>query len=186
MTITDIDPPGAEPVDLAYAKTFLRIDHNHEDSLIADLIRGAREQVETLISGSLISRRRAYTVPVRSGRGLFINHTPVRAVHRVSLIDADGQATDIPLESLTVNLRAVPVSLCLPKGQSWLDYQGAAHIEVDVTAGYGETPEDVPMPLRQAVLLLLAQSYEHRGDGEHPGFPLLVDALTLPFRGLRL
>ena len=47
------------------------------------------------------------------------------------------------------------------------------------------------MPLRQAVLLLLAQSYEYRGQDSAPPkvpptVPMMVDALLMPYRGVRL
>jgi len=53
-------------------------------------------------------------------------------------------------------------------------------------AGYGSAPEDVPMQLRQAVLLLLAQHYEHRDEALNRPVPMLVDALLMPYRTVRL
>ena len=58
--------------------------------------------------------------------------------------------------------------------------------EVDVLAGFG-TAAEVPVPLRQAVLLLVADAYEHRE--REAGFArtsLRVDALIGPYRGPRL
>ncbi|MGH6951903.1 MAG: head-tail connector protein, partial [Vitreimonas sp.] len=57
MSIVTITPPASEPVSLAEAKLFLRIDHAAEDGLIAMLISAAREAVEAGIGRALITRR---------------------------------------------------------------------------------------------------------------------------------
>ncbi len=44
--------------------------------------------------------------------------------------------------------------------------QAAAGIEIDITAGYGDAAADVPAPIRQALLLLVAHWYEHRDPVE--------------------
>ena len=48
MALIDLAPPSAEPIDLAYAKTFLRVDGTDEDLLITTLIKTARHQVENI------------------------------------------------------------------------------------------------------------------------------------------
>ena len=146
MTITDIDPPGAEPIDLLYAKTFLRIDHDEDDGLIADLIISAREQLESLIRGTLITRRRLYTSD-NARYGFFINHSPVTVVHRVGVVAGDGTVTDVPMVDITLNLRSTPPAVCLNNRKRWSDYVGdAIAVEVELDAGYG-TAGDIPMPL---------------------------------------
>ncbi len=54
------DPPPAEPVTLAEAKTFLRLDHDHEDGLITMLISAARDRIETLLGVAMIEREFRY------------------------------------------------------------------------------------------------------------------------------
>ena len=59
-------------------------------------------------------------------------------------------------------------------------------LDIEVEAGFG-TPAEVPTPLRQAVLLLVADAYEHRE--REVGFArtsLRIDALLGPWRGPRL
>jgi uncharacterized phiE125 gp8 family phage protein len=68
--------------------------------------------------------------------------------------------------------------------------RSAAGIELDVTCGYGGAATDVPEPLRQAIRLIVAQWYEHRGVAE-PGanavpLPLTVPALIAPYRVVSL
>lgn len=187
MSITDISAPPVEPVTLASAKEFLRIDGDHEDALITDLIKGARERVEFIARTSLITRRRAYSAArLQTGR-VYINHSPVKFVHKLSVIDGADAATDIPLSDVYINSRAMPVSICTRKRDLFSDYAAdPAALIIEFDAGYGPAPEDVPMQLRQAVLLLLAQSYEHRDDALKRPVPMLVDALLMPYRTVRL
>ena len=187
MSITDIDPPPIEPVTLAAAKEFLRIDHDHEDALIADFITAARERVEMMARLTFISRRRAYSTAKSCTSRLFINHSPVKHIHKISLIDGADNSLDIPMSELYINKRARPASLETRKRALFSDYAAdPAAIVVELEAGYGASPEDVPMQLRQAVLLLVAQHYEHRDEALKRPVPMLVDALLMPYWTVRL
>ena len=187
MSIKDLSPPASEPLDLAYAKIFLRVDNDDEDALIGDLITAARVRVEQMIRTSLITRRQVYTTDRLSDSGFYINHGPVETVHSVKAIDKDGAEFDLLLSDVDIDLRAVPAKLCLREPYRWRNFgSGARQVEVEFDAGYGPGAADVPMPLRQAVMLLLAQSYEHRSSGDTPPVPLMVDALLMPYRSLKL
>lgn len=187
--ISDISRPAVEPVTLDYAKTFLRVDHDDDDALISDLITSARLRIETLIGGSLIMRPRRLVSTHISGRGVFINHHPVTAINRISICGAASECVEISPDSYSANLRCQPPAVTVNAPGGWRGLlSGATHIEVEFTAGFGEAAEDIPMPLRQAVMLLLAQSYEYRGDREDglPPIPMMVDALIMPYRNVRL
>ena len=187
MNITDIEAPPIEPITLNTAKEFLRIDHNHEDALIGDFIIAARERVEAMARLSLITRRRSYSTAKSCTSRIVINHGPVKHIHKVSLLDGADNAADIPLSELYINKRARPVSLETRRRALFSDYASdPAAIVVELEAGYGAAPADVPMQLRQAVLLLLAQHFEHRDDALKRPVPMLVDALLMPYRTVRL
>lgn len=187
MTIIDVAPPEVEPLTLDYAKTFLRVDTGDDDALITDLIRAARERIETMINGALITRQRRLTTRQFSRNGLCIHHHPVLSIHAIRAADHAGAHVDVALEDVAINLRCQPPIITLKNHQAWQNLlSGTAYIEVDFTAGFGAAADDIPMPLRQAVMLLLAQSYEFRGDSDGPPTPMLVDALLMPYRVVRL
>jgi uncharacterized phiE125 gp8 family phage protein len=58
-------------------------------------------------------------------------------------------------------------------------------VRIDYTSGFGAAAEDMPGPLKQAILALVAYAYDHRGD---PGAaPLaLVEPWLAPYRRMRL
>lgn len=172
MTLTDLSPPPTGPVTLAAAKTFLRIDHADEDDFIGDLIDVAARQIEARCGVSLITRPQRLTKPT-NGAGVYLNRYPVISIEAV---ERDGVA--LPIDA---NLRARPVLVRVQRSGD-----GSGDVQVDFTAGFGSSPEDIPTPLRQGVLLLLAHLYEYRNGDGPPGFPMMVDALIQPYRGIRL
>jgi len=187
MTITDINAPPIEPVSLEGAKEFLRVDHDHEDALISGMVRAARERIEEMAATSLITRRRLFTTTRVCTSGVHMNHGPVKQVHKVSLIEGNDNIIDIPLSQLRINLRASPVNILVTKRELFSDYAAdPSALSIEFDAGYGSEKELVPMQLRQAILLLVAQHYEHRDDAPARPVPMLVDALLMPYRTLRL
>lgn len=186
--IADINPPATEPISLAGAKLFLRLDHDDEDELITDFIQNAREQIETLCGCSLIRRERRITFAPPFKLTLYLKAAPIETVSAVTLYLQDGTEESLDLSSLTINLRANPAQI-KPKALSLFGYHNRPDVQaitVDLVAGYGDTPEDIPMPLRQAMLLLIGQAYEARSGGELPAIPMMVDALVMPYRSLKL
>jgi len=187
MTITDINAPPLEPVSIAGAKEFLRVDHDHEDGLISDMIRAARQRIEGMAHTSLITRRRLFTTSRVCVSGVHLNHGPVKRIHKVSLIEGNETVIDIPLSELRINLRASPVNILVSKRELFSDYAAdPAALSIEFDGGYGAEKEQVPMQLRQAVMLLLAQHYEHRDAALARPVPMLVDALLMPYRTVRL
>jgi len=168
MTLTDLSPPPSGPVTLEAAKIFLRVDHVEEDTLIAELIDTASRQIEERCGLSLITRPQRLTKRA-NGTGAYLNRYPIQSVEAVTC-DEDPVTFE-------ANLRARPVLI---------RFSGDGDVSVDFTAGYGDTPADIPTPLRQGVLLLIAHLYEHRGSENPPPFPMMVDALIQPYRGVRL
>lgn len=58
-------------------------------------------------------------------------------------------------------------------------------VQVTLTAGYGAAAEDVPPPIKTAILLTAAHWFEHReavGDGSLKELPLGAYALVAPYR----
>src|SRR5690242_14642320 len=51
-----LTPPAVEPLSLAEAKAFLRVEHDDDDDIIAALIAGARIHVEAQTRRALITQ----------------------------------------------------------------------------------------------------------------------------------
>jgi uncharacterized phiE125 gp8 family phage protein len=179
-----LNGPASEPLTLAEAKRFLRIDHADDDALVQSLIKAARQRVEARTGRALISQ--GWRIVMDSwpfGGRVALPVLPVQAVTAVRLLDAWGapQIVSPPVYNL-VSGTEPPV----------LDGSAAPNpgkprdgIEIDVTAGYGPAAGDVPEPLRQAMRLMIAHAYAATGpDGRKPGGPepAEIRELLAPYR----
>ncbi len=187
MPLEILTPPAVEPVDLTYAKTFLRVDNDAEDALITDLITAARFSVEALCGQAMITRDVRQMSELRGEPTLSLSAMPVQDIIAVRTVDSAGNETVLPAEGYALNPRCTPPRLTFTDaGRLALAQTGAERAVIDYRAGFADAPAGVPMPLRQALLLLLAQSYEHRGDEADRPVPMMVDALLMPYRWMKL
>ena len=152
--------PAQEPVSLAEAKAFLRVDDGAEDALIATLIGAARLHVEGVTGRALLAQSWRVVLDDWPGNGqVKLPVTPFRSVTQIIAYDADGAGHEVPLAQFL----SEPDRLVLPRTVAGMpllrERQG---IEIDYVAGFGSEPEEVPADIRQALLVLVAYWFEHR------------------------
>ena len=188
MTSYLLAGPAGEPVTLAEAKAYLRVDDGAEDGLIATLIAAARLHLEGITGRALIAQtwrlvldcwppERAVTLPV----------VPLMSLTAVTAYDADGEATELELEQFATEPGRVLLPLSIEGAPALRARQG---IEIDYVAGYGADAEDVPADLRQALLTLVAYWFENRDAvivaGSGGVVPSGFDRVVAPYRSVRL
>ena len=184
-----LTPPATEPLTLAEAKSYLRVETDDDDAVIAALVSAARSHVEAQTRRALISQtwRLVRDQWPRDGR-IAVVPAPLREVAAARIRDSQGAAHTIDVQAFIVDPGAsvisfAPWSLAAPS-------QIASGIEIDVDVGYGDAGGDVPEPLRQAIRLLVAHWYENRGliaiGHEVAVLPATVAALIAPYRVLAL
>ena len=208
-TLQVTTPPANEPTTVALVKQHCRIDNASDNELIAGYLTAARIMAEGYLSRALITQTLLWTVrpdsmlrPERSWlRGpLYLPRAPVQSIVSVTLTDDLGNATTIPAATLPiipptfsgymVDLSLEPSRMVIGRDTSLLGgfplrATRLEHIQVEFVAGYGELA-DVPMNIIQAIWMMAAASYEHRGD-EGGGMPeaayRLLDHDRLQFLG---
>ena len=161
-----------EPISLADAKAWLRIDHESEDALIGALIVAARAHVESVTRRLLVAQTWRVEATAHGG-GIRLPFAPLRAIAAIRATGVDGVT-----ETLTPDRWAVadadddPIVSLRPA-------RTPIRFEIDAEYGYGAAA-DAPAPLRQAIRLLVAFWHERRGDeaGVPPG---AAAALIGPF-----
>lgn len=189
MTLFRTVGPELEPVTLVDAKRNLRVDHDSEDDLLNGLIRAAREEVEASCGLALIEQSWRLTLDdlPKSGRILLRRH-PVIAVTSVTVYGDGGEASVVDPARYQLDPHSRPARLHVDAIASpGLVMNG---IEIDFTAGFGESGADVPDLLKRAMLLLVAHWYEFRssyGAAEQPvSLPTGYERLIAPYRARRL
>ncbi|MEG6510096.1 head-tail connector protein [Methyloligella sp. 2.7D] len=182
--------PGTEPISVAEAKAHLRIDAETEDTLIGSLITSARLWVERSYGLALITQGWSlYLDKVPESRAVALPLWPLQAVTTVTLHGPDDGTIDV--SAYAADLLSQPARLVFQSvAASSLSLRPLNGLEIAYTAGFGDAADDVPAPIRQALLLLVAHWYERREPvmaGYEPAeVPSMVAGLLAPYRQVRL
>jgi uncharacterized phiE125 gp8 family phage protein len=197
-----ITPPASEPVSVDLARQHCRIDADYDDNLVAMYLTGARIEAETYLNRALFTQKLQFAVtwappptatplvpqslivfplnwPPLVKRPIELPRAPAVSVEQITW-GALGDMQVADAEDYDLNLAVEPGYVAVkPQLLPRIPQQSML---IDFTAGYDDAdPAAVPMPIRQAILIGTAHSYENRGDvpAEMPkAFYRLLD----PFR----
>lgn len=153
--------PSQEPLTLEEVKAHLRVDVNAEDSLIENLITAARVYVENdigraLVTQSLVMKLPGFPYPLE------LAHPPVQSVTSITYIDLDGAEQTLSESLYTVDLDSLQPNIVPSWGNVYPAVRDVPNpVTVIFVAGYGDA-DAVPMPLKQAMLMLIGGMYENR------------------------
>jgi uncharacterized phiE125 gp8 family phage protein len=185
-----VNGPAIEPVALADAKHWLKLETNDDDDVVGALITAARLMVEAQIRRMLITQTWRLIYDCWPNAQLIkIPLAPFQSLAAMRVYDGNGAAQTVSASLYYVDSTpdAARVIFGAPPP---MPGRVAAGIEIDVILGYGAAPESVPEPLRQAIRTLATDWYENRGDAgpDDPAnaLPSSVRALVAPYQRPRL
>jgi uncharacterized phiE125 gp8 family phage protein len=182
-------PPTAEPVTVEEAKAHLRLEGNAEDSYVQTLIQAARQHVEETCWRGLVTQTLEGVLSGFPDDALELPRGRLASVDSVTYVDTAGVLQTLPSSEYQVDTTSEPGRLLPAYGRSWPSTRRQWDaVRVRYTVGWPVA--EVPAPIRQAVLLLVANMYEHRtpevtGSAVSP-VRFAVDALLGPYRLVRL
>jgi uncharacterized phiE125 gp8 family phage protein len=176
--------PVEEPVTLAEARAHLRLDGTEENGLVTALIAAARAALEAETRRAFMTQSWRLVLDAWPQGALMLPLAPVQDVTAVAVAGADGAMVPLDAEFYDVALAGDAPRLAPKPGAAFPDPAiRLGGIAVDFTAGY-DGAEDVPPPLRQALLMLVAGWFEQREAAAE--LPRAVTALVAPWRRLHL
>ncbi|NVN87012.1 MAG: phage head-tail connector protein [Rhodopseudomonas sp.] len=154
--------PSAEPWTIAELKSYLRVEHDDDDAVIAALLAAARNQIEALTRRALLlqSWRLVRDAWPADGR-IRCRIGPLRTLSAARVFDAAGNPHAIAVDGFVVD--AADNAIAAPCWSLPQPGRSVAGIELDLELGYGALPTEVPALLRHAVRALVAHGYENRG-----------------------
>lgn len=182
--------PLEEPVTLAEAKAFARVDIDDDDELIESLIASSREFVENYIGAALITQTWTITYDDRDRffasawlnrrRSLRLPIRPVQSITSFKTYDPNNVATTFS----DTAYRVAGDKIVLNDNYDWpifatreFDSQ-----EIVFVTGYGSA-DDVPQMLKQAIMELVTYKYENRGDAKaETSVPFGITAMLEPYK----
>ncbi|MFE3835579.1 head-tail connector protein [Pseudogemmobacter sonorensis] len=197
MVLTEVTGVPGAALPVAALKEHLRMGSGFamapdQDGLLEAYLRAAMAAIEGRIGKALIERRFRLVLEYwRGGSEQPLPLAPVGAIEEVVLVDAGG------VESVVAPSRYRLVrDLHRPKlagmatvlGGALPDLPPGGRVEIGFEAGFGPGWDDLPADLRQAVLLLAAEYYEHRHEdaAAQAGLPRGVAALVERWRQVRI
>jgi hypothetical protein len=163
-----------EPVTLAEAKEYARIDGFNEDTLITSLIKMARIHCESYIGKSIVLKTvtiDSFTFPYQ----FQMPYGPLTNEANISkCVTIDENNVETPLQ-YRVNAGLFPKLFILGGAQSY-------KFKLVYTAGFTTVPDDIKLAIKMMVNTL----YERREDVVVgtivADFPLGVKALLMPYK----
>jgi uncharacterized phiE125 gp8 family phage protein len=203
-----VTQPAAEPVLYEDAKKQLRLNQDEERAFIEDgLIPSARKACETFTQRQLITATWDLLLDswfeegvFRSG-SLWIPKAPLRqqvgpvdaptdGVLSITYVDSAGATQTWARSKYAIQAPQGPDAqrgrISLAYGESWPSTRcQVGAITVRYRAGYGPAPEAVPAPLRQGMLIWIAELYERREEvttGIVAANPITAERLWWPLR----
>ena len=197
--------PTIEPITLQAAKDHLRVETEADDQLIGIYLRAAREHCEKVTGRAILQQtwmlslerfpswlEKAYEgrspclVPNwASGSEILLPKPKLMAVTGIKFTDTSGAEQTLDPTKYRTTATDDVAKLFPAYGQLWpvaLPTPGA--VQITYTAGYGDSPDQVPAVIALAMLLLVGHWYENReatqaaltGNGPMP-LPIGVDSL---------
>ncbi len=124
---------------------------------------------------------------ITTKRSIVLPLAPLVSVSSIKSYGVDDTAYTMSSNLYQVSTYSGPYSGCgkvsLRDGQTWPNtaLRLADGGEIVFVAGYGAAASDVPAPIKQAILCIIAEMYENRGDCG-ADMPAISTRLLLPFK----
>lgn len=179
-----------DPLSLTEAKKHLRIEFDHDDSYIIDLIADAQSMVENdtwRILSSATFKLYLDRFPYQS-RQINIYKSPVSAISSFEYY-VDGVLTSVDSSSYYTDTVTNPARIVLKDGYAWPtngDVRPSSVI-ITFTCGYSSAAE-IPGPLLRALRLMVAHFYENRQPSKQGAgvssvdVPMAYEWLIVPYK----
>ena len=157
--------PATEVWTLSEVKNYLKVDTSADDTLITTLLQSAREVAERYLNQALITQTITEKLDRLSNPTIYLSVSPVMSVSSFQYADSQNTTQTYNASNYIVDTFDKPARLSLAYGKTWPTLYGNINdVTITYTAGYGSTAASVPMQIRQAILIMIADSYDNRED----------------------
>lgn len=191
-----ITPPVNSVFTLDEIKLYLRLDtaYTTEDNLLTNMLNSAVSFVEkytgrTLLTTGFLTYRddffsNYYNPYYEYNTGYYdyweLRKSLLQMVDSIQYYNTDNVLTTISTDVYYNTIENDYSKILLNTGYNFPQdkAQRLQSIEIRFTAGYGDTSDDIPEDLKEAILRLIALMYENRGDCSINSCSSLLDCST--------
>jgi uncharacterized phiE125 gp8 family phage protein len=169
--------PSIEPITLTDAKLHLRVDTSDDDAYITALITAARQWVEQVGNLCIIQQTVVEKFDSFPIYGYFnLTKAPVISVDSIQYTDTNGDTQTWAATEYDTDITSKPARI-MPKFGKTYPFTRVTLAPVSITykAGFGAAASSVPVPILQAMKLLIGEMYENR--------QVLTNAANTPKQG---
>lgn len=168
-----VTPPASMPVTLDDARKQLSLPPDPvtgthpRDGQITLLIQTAAAHIEPpngFVGRSLITQTWRISADREPEGVIEIPFPPMQSVESIKYIDAAGDEQTIDVADYSVDTDSTPGRI-KPKTRWPKTGDHLSAFTIQFIAGYGNDPEDVPPPIRQAIMMMIRRSYYNDEDG---------------------
>lgn len=175
QSVAVISAPPAEPVSLADAKLWCKVDYTDDDTIIAMIVQAARERAEDITGHAFVQRQLEMRLDSFPDENIIeLPFPPLQSVDYIKYIDGDGALQTLTgSPSLWIEDAASrPARIQTLDGGSWpATKTQIAAVRIGFTCGYAPSvgsPTDyganVPNLVKQWMQLRIATFYDNRGS----------------------
>lgn len=183
-----VTPPAVEPVTLARAKRHMRVVISDEDEDITSMIKAARMAAEEYTRRAFVYQVWDAAYPCFPTYGIRLPKPPLISLISVNYTDDDDVYQLLPSDQYRVDSFAEPGVILRPNGVRWpIITQAGPRVVIRFAAGYpqgagspGDDAENVPDPIKAAILLHVGEMYENRDVAAE--MPMACESLLHPYR----
>lgn len=191
MDLKQLTIPDVEPVSLAEAKAWCKIEISDDDDIVTSLIPAARKYCEDYTRRSFITTQWKWTLDAGDtsvfncwNQGIYLPVADLVSVDSFQYSNATGTLTTWDDENYVANLGSNPrISPAFGKIYP-LSRNVIGSIVITFTAGYGDDASDVPKGIKTAIKMLVLHLYQNRSlveSGPLNEVPATVNYLLNPY-----
>jgi len=180
-----ITPPSIEPVSLEEVKLHTRISHDVEDDLLNNWIVSARKLAEDFQRRAFIAQTLEISFDEFPPMPIYLPHPPTIWVQSIKYYNYLNAVTTLyedfynPLttteepgtepdtnDNFLIDEDNEPGRICFAYGCSWpsVVLRDMNAVKIRYVAGYGDSAEDVPETVRNAIMLYCTHMNDNRSS----------------------
>lgn len=171
-----VTPPASEPVTLASAKLFLRIEHTADDEAVTRAITAARQAAEQYLKVALLPQTWDYTIANPGALRVVLPYGPAQSITTVTLTNEAGSSSVMNAGHYRLSVDGLTVHFTNP--------QSIEKLTVRYVAGIATVAADIPVTIIQGILHHISVIMETR-DGAAP-MPVQAMRGYQPYRRISL